>query len=166
AIARRQALNLHVDPVDEKNAPEIGFGQVVAGQRVGPSHRVDPLGRVAPRLAVERDVADRPAECAVHELGACGNPAVDVRASEVAAFEPRLPGPDALEVRAVEPALTEDALPSTREERLQTLIEQLAAEVAALEDATVRRETFESGAAEIRVADGDPIEREDALHGL
>src|SRR5204862_4569725 len=109
---------------------------------------------------------ERPAECAVHELRACGNPTVYVRASEIAALEPRLPGPDAMEVGAVEAALAEDALPSTREERLQTLIEQLAAEVAALEDTAVWREALECGAAEIRVADGDPIEREDALHGL
>jgi len=53
-------------------------------------------GRVAPRLAVERDVADRPAECAVHELAHAGNPTVDIRASEVAPFEPRLTGPDAV----------------------------------------------------------------------
>src|SRR5437899_6481192 len=141
AVARRPALSLHVDPVDEKHAHEIGFGEVVAGERVGSSHRVDPLGRVPPRLAVARDVADRPAECAVHELGACGNPAVDVRASEVAAFEPRLPGPDAMEVRAVEPALPEDALPSTRDELLQTLIDQLSAALAALDDANICRET-------------------------
>ena len=82
------------------------------------------------------------------------------------ALEPRLTGSDPVEVRAVEAAFAEDALPSTREERLQTLVEQLAAEVAALEDATVRREALECGAAEIRVADRDSIEREDALHGL
>ena len=115
---------------------------------------------------MERDVADRPAECAIHELRACRNPTVDVRAGEVAALEPRLTGPDPVEVRAVETAFAEDALPSAREERLQTLVEQLAAEVAALEDAAVRREALKRGAAEIRVADGDPIEREDALHGL
>src|SRR5207247_10064444 len=63
-------------------------------------------------------------------------------------------------------ALAEDAFPSGREERLQTLVEQLAAGVAALEDAAGRREALECGAAEIRVADGDPIEREDGLHGL
>jgi hypothetical protein len=71
-----------------------------------------------------------------------------------------------VQVRAVEAAFAEDALPSAREERLQTLVEQFAAEIAALEDAAVRREALECGAAEIRVADGDSIEREDALHGL
>jgi hypothetical protein len=71
-----------------------------------------------------------------------------------------------MKIGAVEAAFAEDALPSAREERLQTLIEELASEIAALEDTTVRREALECGAAEIRVADSDPIERENALHGL
>jgi hypothetical protein len=71
-----------------------------------------------------------------------------------------------MKIGAVEAAFAEDALPSAREERLQTFVEQLAAEVAALEDAAVRCEALECGAAEIRVADGDSIERQDALHGL
>jgi hypothetical protein len=165
-VALRPELCLHVDPVHEEDADEIRLREVVSCESVRGAHRVDPLGRVAPRLAVERDVADRPAECAVHELRACRNPTVDVRASEVAALEPRLTGPDGVEVRTVEAAFAEDALPSARKERLQTLVEELAAEVAALEDATVRREALECGAAEIRVADRDSIEREDALHGL
>src|SRR5205085_2303943 len=148
AVARRPALRFHVDPVDEEHPHQVGLGEVIAGEGIRSSHRVDPLGRVPPRLAVERDVTDRPAEGAVHELGACGNPTVDVRASEARALESRLAGPDPVEIRAVEAALAEDALPSAREERLQTLIEQLAPEVAAPEDAADRPEALECGAAE------------------
>ena len=166
AAATRPMLAAHVNPVHEQDTEQGRLGEVVAREGVRGADRVNTLGGVAPRLAVEGDVPEGAGEAALHELGTRRHPAVDVCAGEAAPFESRLAGANAAQVGAVESALTEHALPAAREERLQTLVERLAAEIATLEDATVRRESLERGATEVRVADGDSIQRENALHAL
>src|SRR5207248_5084144 len=131
--------------------------EIVALEGVRRACRIDPLGGVSPRLAVERDVADRSGEPAFDELRGRGDPAVDVRSGEVAALEARLAGTHAAQVGALESALAEGALAPAGEERVKALVEELAAKVAALERATVRSESLERGAAEGRVAECDPI---------
>ena len=113
---------------------------------------------------MERDAADRAREAAVDELRRRGDPAIDVRLREAAPLEASLARSDESQIGTVEAAFAEYALPPAREQGLQPLVEELAAEVAALERAAVGCKALERRAAEVRIADRDAIECEDALH--
>src|SRR6266508_708047 len=164
-VTRRPALTEDVDAVHERHADEIGGGEVVSLERVHLARGIEAVGQAAPGASVEADFGDAAGEDALEELAAEGLPTVEARIRERAPLEARLTRTNGGEVGVVEVALAEDALAPTREERLEAAIERLTAEVAALEDAALRRDGVERRAPEIRVTDRDAVEHQDALHG-